>query len=65
MGRDHHHGGKRHFHKNQHHGKNKNFKQNNKNANWQTDKRIHEDEVGITEFINTESKGFHGIIKCR
>lgn len=45
-------------------GRNSNFSKRNQNTSWQTDKRLHETEVGITEFIS-DTQGFHGIIKCR
>lgn len=45
------------------HNKNKNH-ENPKNTSWQTDKRLLETDVGITEFIS-DCKGFHGIIKSR
>jgi hypothetical protein len=61
MGRD-----NRNFNNRGRGGRNKHFQKRNQNQNnnWQTDKRLHENEVGITEFIS-DTQGFHGIIKCR
>lgn len=53
-------------HKNQNHhfSNKKDHKKTPKNTNWQTEKRLLETDVAITEFIS-EYKGFHGIIKSR
>lgn len=37
---------------------------NKVDSSWQTDRRLLETDVGITEYIS-ECKGFHGIIKSR
>jgi len=59
MGRDH-----QKFHNKQRFNKNKgNFNQNY-DKSWQTDKRLLEDNVGITKYIS-DIEGFHGIIKAR
>lgn len=58
MGRDNRsRGGRRNFHRNERNNQ-------NQDKSWQTEKRLHENEVGIEEFIS-DNKGFHAIIKCR